>query len=67
MHIAEENFQNRKKKKKKKMHCNRKWKTAMPPNYTHEIVHSSAMYYQHLNVIRKSSKKKLLTIKSVYK
>ena len=36
----------------------------MPPNYTHQIVHSSAMYYQNLNVTHKSSKK-LLTIKSV--
>ena len=32
--------------------------------YTHKIVHSSAMYYHNLNVIRKCSKK-LLTIKSV--
>ena len=34
----------------------------MAPNYTHKIVHSSAMYYHNLNVIRKGSKK-LLTIK----
>ena len=33
-------------------------------NHTHTIVHSSAMYYQNLNVIHKSSKK-LLKIKSV--
>ena len=31
--------------------------------YTHKIVHSSAMYYHNLNVIRKGSKK-LLTIKN---
>ena len=40
----------------------------MPSNHTHKIVHSSAMYYQNLNAIHKSSKK-LLTIKimkSVY-
>ena len=36
-----------------------KWKTAMPPNRTHKILHSSAMYYQNLNVIRESSKKLL--------
>ena len=35
----------------------------MPPNQTHKIVYSSAMYYKNLNVIHKSSKK-LLTIKS---
>ena len=37
----------------------------MPPNHTHKIVHSSAMYYQNLIVIHESSKK--LTIKSVKK
>ena len=31
--------------------------------YTHKIVHSSAMYYHNLNVIRKDSIK-LLTIKN---
>ena len=31
--------------------------------YTHKIVHSSAMYYHNLNVIRKGSNK-LLTIKN---
>ena len=31
--------------------------------YTHKIVHSSAMYYHNLHVIRKGSKK-LLTIKN---
>ena len=31
--------------------------------HTHKIVHSSAMYYHNLNVIRKGSKK-LLTIKT---
>ena len=31
--------------------------------YTHKIVHSSAMYYYNLNVVRKGSKK-LLTIKN---
>ena len=36
----------------------------MPSNRTHKIVHSSAMYYQYLTVIHKSSKK-LLTIQSV--
>ena len=35
----------------------------MAPNYTHKIVHSSAMYYYNLTVIRKCSKK-LLTIKN---
>ena len=33
-------------------------------NHTHKIVHSSAMYYQNLNVIHEPSKK-LLTMKSV--
>ena len=33
-------------------------------NYTHKIVHSSAMHYQNLNVIHKPNKK-LLTMKSV--
>ena len=31
--------------------------------HTHKIVHSSAMYYHNLNVIRKGSNK-LLTIKN---
>ena len=35
-------------------------------NHTHKIVHSSAMYYQNLNVIHEPSKK-LLTMKSVRK
>ena len=38
----------------------------MLSNHTYAIVHSSAMYYQNLNVIHKSSKK-LLTIKCVKK
>ena len=38
----------------------------MPPNYTHQIIHSSAMYYQNFIVIHESSQK-LLTIKSVLK
>ena len=44
----------------------KKWMTTtcMPPDNPHKIVHSSAMYYQNLNVICESSKK-LLTIKSV--
>ena len=29
----------------------------MPPNHTHKIVHSSAIYYQNLIVIHESSKK----------
>ena len=33
-----------------------KWQRAMPPNHTHEIVHS-AMYHQNLIVIHESSKK----------
>ena len=38
----------------------------MPPNHTHTIiVHSFAMYYQHLIVIHECSKK-WLTIKSVF-
>ena len=36
----------------------------MPPNYTHKIVHSFALEYQNMNVIREFSKK-LLTIKCV--
>ena len=50
---------------RKRMHNNRnmKDKNATKIIY-HKIVHSSAMYYQNLNVIHKSSKK-LLTIKSV--
>ena len=28
----------------------------MPPNHTHIIIHFSVIYYQHLNVISKSSK-----------
>ena len=39
------------------------WNTAMAQIYTHKIVHSSAMHYHNLNVIRKGSKK-LLTIKN---
>ena len=34
-----------------------KWKRAIQPIHTHTIVHSSAIYYQNLNVIHKSSKK----------
>ena len=50
----------------KRMHDNRKvMESYATKSYPlHKIVHSSAMYYQNLNVIHKSSKK-LLTIKSV--
>ena len=34
----------------------------MPPNHSHKTVHSSAMYFQNVNVIHESSKK-LLAIK----
>ena len=43
-----------------------RWKPAIPPNHICKIVHSPAVYYTNLNVIRESSKV-LLTIKSVRK
>ena len=46
------------------MHANRKMR-AMPPNHTHKILHSSAMYYKNLNVIHKSNKKVLKTVSKV--
>ena len=35
------------------------WKRVMPPNYVHNIVHISALFYQSLSIISASGRKLL--------
>ena len=68
MYIAGEMWQNLKQFFSKECIITEQWKRGMLHNQTHQIVHSSAMYYQNLIIIHEWSKKllKMKNSKSVF-